>query len=182
MGQLIAMTAVKLFLIFALLESSLLTGLAALQATSPAAAASTSAVVLAIKGAVKQEVNLTMADLKAAPRTRISAKGHDGAMHDYDGVTLQSLLARAGVPSAGELKGKSMALFVVAEAGDGYRAVFSVAELDTDFAGESVLIADAADGKELGADQGPLRLVVPGDKRQGRWVRMLKSISVASAQ
>ena len=74
-----------------------------------------------------------------------------------------------------------MALFVIAEAGDGYRAVFSLAELDADFAAESVLVADTADGKELGADQGPLRLVVPGDKRQGRWVRMLRAIVVATA-
>jgi len=150
---------------------------------APAAtpAATSSGAVLVIKGAVKQEVSLTLADLKAAARVKLSAKGHDGAMHEYEGVALQTLLARAGVPAAGDLKGKNMALFAVAEAGDGYRAVFSLAELDADFAAESVLIADTADGKELGSDQGPLRLVVPGDKRQGRWVRMLKTITVAPA-
>jgi DMSO/TMAO reductase YedYZ molybdopterin-dependent catalytic subunit len=136
---------------------------------------------LVIKGAVKQELQLTVDSLKSLPRVKLSAKGHDGAMHNYEGVTLQSLLVKAGVPTGGDLKGKSMALFVVAEAADGYRAVFSLAELDDDFAAESVLVADTADGKAIGADQGPLRLVVPGDKRQGRWVRVLKSIVVASA-
>ena len=85
------------------------------------------------------------------------------------------------MPQAGGLRGKNMTLCVVAEARDGYRAVFSLAELDPDFANEAVIVADASDGKELGAEQGPLRLVVPGDKRQGRWVRMLKSIVVAKA-
>jgi DMSO/TMAO reductase YedYZ molybdopterin-dependent catalytic subunit len=153
--------------------------IAAAQSAAPAAA-SVGGAALVIRGAVKQEVSLSLPDLKSLPRTKLSAKAHDGAMHEYEGVSLQSLLAKAGVPAAGDLKGKSMALFVVAEAGDGYRAVFSLAELDTDFAAESVLVADTADGKDLGADQGPLRLVVPGDKRQGRWVRMLKSILVAS--
>jgi DMSO/TMAO reductase YedYZ molybdopterin-dependent catalytic subunit len=115
------------------------------------------------------------------PRMKVSAKAHDGTTHEYDGVTLQSLLAKAGVPQTGDLKGKNMALFVVAEAADNYRAVFSVAELDADFASESVLVADAVDGKPLRADEGPLRLVVPNDKRQGRWVRLLKTIVIAIA-
>jgi DMSO/TMAO reductase YedYZ molybdopterin-dependent catalytic subunit len=136
---------------------------------------------LVVKGAVKQELRLNLADLKAMPRTKVSAKGHDGTTHEYEGVALGSLLAKAGVPQAGDLRGKSMALCVVAEGSDGYRAAFSLAELDADFAAESVLVADTADGNVLGPDQGPLRLVVPADKRQGRWVRLLKIISVVNA-
>ena len=154
----------------------------ALRARPQAAAASTSdAGSLIVKGAVKQEVRVTIADLKSMPRTKLSAKGHDGAMHEYEGVPLKALLAKAGVPLAADLRGQNMALYVVAEATDNYRAVFSLAELDDDFAAESVIVADTTDGKELGHDQGPLRLVVPGDKRQGRWVRMLHSITVAKA-
>ena len=37
---------------------------------------------------------------------------------------------------------------------------------------------DSEDGNALDVAHGPLRLVVPGDKRQGRWVRMLKSVTV----
>jgi hypothetical protein len=74
-----------------------------------------------------------------------------------------------------------MSLCVVAEGSDGYRAAFSLAELDLDFANESALVADTADGKDLGPDQGPLRMIVPGDKRQGRWVRLLKSLSIVNA-
>jgi DMSO/TMAO reductase YedYZ molybdopterin-dependent catalytic subunit len=136
---------------------------------------------LVIKGAVKQELRLSLADLKAMPRTKVVAKGHDGGAHEYEGVALASLLAKAGVPQAGDLRGKNMTLCVIAEATDNYRALFSLAELDVDFAAESVLVADTADGKPLGTDAGPFRLVVPGDKRQGRWVRLLKAISIVNA-
>jgi DMSO/TMAO reductase YedYZ molybdopterin-dependent catalytic subunit len=148
------------------------------QTASPDAAA---APALLVKGAVKQELRLTLNDLKNMPRTKVAAKGHDGSTHEYEGVTLASLLAKAGAPQAGDLRGRSMSLCVVAEGSDGYRAAFSLAELDPDFANESVLVADTADGKDLGPDQGPLRLVVPGDKRQGRWVRLLKSLSIVNA-
>jgi DMSO/TMAO reductase YedYZ molybdopterin-dependent catalytic subunit len=130
---------------------------------------------LVVKGAVKQEIHLSLGELKAMPHVKLSAKGHDGAM------PLKTLLAKAGVPLAADLRGQSMSLYIVAEAADSYRAVFSLAELDEDFAAEVVIVADTGDGKELVPDQGPLRLVVPGDKRQGRWVRMLHSITVAKA-
>jgi DMSO/TMAO reductase YedYZ molybdopterin-dependent catalytic subunit len=133
---------------------------------------------LVVKGAVKQELRLTANDLKAMTRVKVSAKDHDGVAREYEGVALQTLLAKAGAPLGGELRGKNMTLVVVAEAGDGYHAVFSLAELDADFSNTQVLIADMEDGKPLDAKHGPLRLVVPGDKRQGRWVRMLKTISV----
>jgi DMSO/TMAO reductase YedYZ molybdopterin-dependent catalytic subunit len=155
------------------------TGIVSLAQTPAPATDATAALV--VKGAVKLELHLTLADLKAMPRMKVTAKGHDGTTHEYDGVALSSLLAKAGVPQAGDLRGKRMALCVVAEGSDAYRAVFSLAELDADFAAESVLVADTVDGKDLGADQGPLRLVVPGDKRQGRWVRLLKAISVVNA-
>jgi hypothetical protein len=137
--------------------------------------------VLVVKGALKQELHLTATDLKAMPRLKVSAKDHDGVTREYEGVALQALLAKACAPLGGELRGKNMTLVVVAEAGDGYRAVFSLAELDADFANTQVIVADTEDGKPLDAQHGPLRLVVPGDKRQGRWVRMLKIISIQKA-
>jgi hypothetical protein len=147
----------------------------------PASSATASgSFTLLVTGAVGQDLNLTLEDLKKLPRKSVSTKGHDDQVHQYDGVPIGALLAKAGVPQGSALRGKSMALTVIAEGTDGYRAVFSLAELDEDFAGESVLIVDSADGQPLGPDQGPLRLVVPGDKRQGRWVRMLKSITIVN--
>jgi DMSO/TMAO reductase YedYZ molybdopterin-dependent catalytic subunit len=42
------------------------------------------------------------------------------------------------------------------------------------------LVADSEDGKPLAQNTGPLRLVVPADKRPARWVRMVKTIRVVA--
>jgi DMSO/TMAO reductase YedYZ molybdopterin-dependent catalytic subunit len=159
---------------------SFLSASATLAQARPAATTAPASTSLVVTGAVSQDLTLSLDDLKKLPRKSVSTKGHDDQMHQYDGVPLSAVLAKAGVPQGSALRGKSMALTVVAEGSDGYRAVFSLAELDEDFAGETVLIVDSTDGQPLGADQGPLRLIVPGDKRQARWVRMLKSITVVN--
>ncbi len=96
-----------------------------LRATTQTASPDSAAIpALLVKGAVKQELRLTLNDLKSMPRTKVTARGHDGSTHEYEGVTLASLLTKAGAPQAGDLRGKSMSLCVVAEGSDGYRAVF----------------------------------------------------------
>jgi hypothetical protein len=67
---------------------------------------------------------------------------------------------------------------VLAEATDGYRVVFSLAELDSGIVESEVIVADTMDGAALGGKEGPFRLVAPDEKRPARWVRMLKSITV----
>jgi len=74
-----------------------------------------------------------------------------------------------------------MAFSDVAEASDGYRVVFSLAELDSGFQDSDVIVADTVDGGPLGPNQGPFRIVAPHDKRPARWVRMLKSLTVVKA-
>lgn len=144
--------------------------------------ASSNAISLGVKGAVQNELQIGPAEWQVMARSKITAKDHGGVTHDYEGVTLQALLLQAGVPQGDTLRGKNMTLAVVAEGTDGYRVVFSVAELDADFVGAQVLVADTVDGKPLAATEGPLRLVVPGDKVQARAVRMLKSITVVNAR
>jgi DMSO/TMAO reductase YedYZ molybdopterin-dependent catalytic subunit len=163
------------------LATLLFVSTATLAQTHPATAqAQSGPSTLLITGAVSQDLKLSIDDLKKLPRKSITTKGHDDQMHQYDGVPIGALLAKAGVPQGSALRGKTMALVVVAEGSDGYRAVFSVAELDDDFAGEVVLVVDSIDGQPLGPDQGPLRLIIPADKRQARSVRMLKSITVVN--
>ncbi|MBD0320903.1 MAG: molybdopterin-binding protein, partial [Gemmatimonadetes bacterium] len=91
---------------------------------------------------------------------------------------LSELLARAGVPAGERLRGPALATYVVVEAADGYRAVFSQAELDPALGGRRVLVADARDGRPLGGAEGPLRLVSPDDRRHSRWVRQIVRITV----
>jgi len=103
---------------------------------------------------------------------------HEKKMETYEGVLLEDVLHRAGAMQGDQLRGLALSMYVVAEAADGYRVVFSLAELDSAFSESDVLIADTMDDAPLNATIGPLRLVAPHDKRPARWVRMLKSIKV----
>jgi len=134
---------------------------------------------LRISGAVSTPLVLTIVDLKKMPRKTLSVVNpHDKKKETYEGVLLEELLHRAGVPQGEQLRGSSMANYVIAEAEDGYRVVFSLAELDSGILESEVIVADTIDGAPLSAQQGPFRLVAPHEKRPARWVRMLKSITV----
>jgi len=134
---------------------------------------------LRISGAVTTPLVLTIADLKNMPRRKLSVVNpHDKKTENYEGVLLEELLRKAGVPQGENLRGSSMATYVLAEGADGYRVVFSLAELDSGILDSDVIVADTMDGAPLGANQGPFRLVAPHEKRPARWVRMLKSITV----
>lgn len=65
----------------------------------------------------------------------------------YEGVWLHEVLKKAGVPQGGELRGKALAGYVLAEAQDGYQVVFSLGELDPAFIDNEILLADTANGK-----------------------------------
>ena len=133
---------------------------------------------LRITGAVSTPLVLSVADLKKMPRKTLAVMNpHDKKKETYEGVLLEELLHKAGVPQGEQLRGPSMATYVLAEAEDGYRVVFSLAELDSGILESEVIVADTVDGASLSAQQGPFRLVAPHEKRPARWVRMLKSIT-----
>jgi len=137
---------------------------------------------LRISGAVSALLVLTVADLEKMPRKSLSVVNpHDKKKEAYEGVLLEDLLTKAGVPQGEQLRGVSMATYVIAEAADGYRVVFSLAELDSGILESEIIVADTMDGAPLSAQQGPFRLVAPHEKRPARWVRMLKSITVVRA-
>jgi hypothetical protein len=70
---------------------------------------------------------------------------------------------------------------LVVEAADGYRASFSLGEVDPELTGRTVLLADLRNGAPLEGDLGPLRLVVPDDRRPARWVRQVTAVRVVGA-
>lgn len=138
---------------------------------------------LKIAGAVATPLTLSIADLKAMPRTTLHVTNpHEKKVEVYEGVLLEELLHRAGVPHGEQLRGPLMASYVIAEAEDGYRVAFSLAELDSGVLDSGVLVADLMDGAPIPPKLGPLRLIAPHDKRPARWVRMLKSITVVSSK
>jgi hypothetical protein len=58
--------------------------------------------------------------------------------------------------------------------------VYALAEFDEAFNGRTILLVDREDGHVLGDGMGPVRIVVPGDKRPARWARMVTSLDVLS--
>ena len=110
--------------------------------------------------------------------TTVSAHNVSGR---YSGVALTDLLALINAPLADSLRGRSLATYVLAEAADGYRVLFSIAELDSNFNDRIVIVADRKDGQPLAATEGPYRLIVPGEKRPARWARQVTRISLGRA-
>ena len=136
-------------------------------------------VTLKIGGAVSTPLALTSEDLKKLPRKTLSVVNpHNNKTEVYEGVLVEDLLKKAGVPHGEDLRGPAMATYVVFEAEDGYRVVFSIAELDSGIVDSGVIVADTMDGAALPTKQGPLRVVAPHERRPARWVRMLKTITV----
>ena len=126
-------------------------------------------------------VALSPAEFRALPHETIKVhNAHTKADESYSGVPLARLLAMVNAPIGKELRGESLALYVVATGTDGYSAVLSLAEVDPSFHGGEAIVADTRDGKPLGQN-GPFQLIVSEDKRPARWVRNLDSIALQSA-
>jgi hypothetical protein len=120
---------------------------------------------------------LTPADLKALPRAKATFTAH-GKQITYEGALLNAALKQAGVVSGDRLMGRYLNQVVVAKGSDGFTASYSLGETDPIYRANPVIIADSKDGQPLDAKEGPYRLVVDGDLRPGRSVRMLASVEV----
>jgi DMSO/TMAO reductase YedYZ molybdopterin-dependent catalytic subunit len=140
-----------------------------------------SAMRLQVTGEVAHPVTFSADEFGRLPRKTVKAKGHDGVDSQFEGVTLIEILTKAGVPTGKDLRGPAMALYVVIEASDGYRAVFALAELDSAFTDRAIILAERRDGKPLLATQGPLQVIVPGEKKHARWVRQVIRLRVGRA-
>ena len=136
---------------------------------------------LMISGEVTKPITLQAADLTALPRTETTATDRDGKEHRYTGVALVELLRKAGTTLGPDLRGENLTKVVVVKAIDGYEVVFALPEIDPEFATRTIMVADKMDNTPLPAGQGPFRIIVPGEKKQGRWVREVKAIEVRFA-
>ncbi|MGH8051824.1 MAG: molybdopterin-dependent oxidoreductase [Arenimonas sp.] len=112
------------------------------------------------------------------PRKEVSAASHEEAPQQWEGVALIDVLRKAGAPVDKLLRGSALTKIVRITAADGYQVVFSLAELDAGFANATVLLVDKQNHKTLSGETGPFRLVVPGDKRAGRWIRNVQTIEL----
>jgi DMSO/TMAO reductase YedYZ molybdopterin-dependent catalytic subunit len=140
----------------------------------------------ALRLSAQRDTTLTAADLARLPRTqvRVAASGHaaDSAHAQvlYEGVAVADLLALVGAPLGSALRGRAVASYVLVEAADGYRVVFSLEEAGARPQTPALLLADRRDGQALSPEEGPLRIIAP-DARHSRWIRQVVRISVRDA-
>ncbi len=102
----------------------------------------------------------------------------DGTTTTYEGVLLYDILLKAGWQFGRGMTGKPMASYLIASGKDGYEVVFALPEIDPQFSGAKVIIADKADGTALPAREQPFRIVAPEDKMHARSIYSLVKLEV----
>jgi len=140
--------------------------------------AQTSEKVIKVTGDIITPLTITKQDLQAYKQTTVNRKDKEGKNHIYTGVLLNDILQNAGATLGENLKGINLTKYVLAEAVDGYKALFALTELDKAFTGRSIIITTNVDGKPLPANEGPFRIIVQDEKKPARCVRQLISLKV----
>lgn len=135
-----------------------------------------------VTGKGLQTLELHASDLTRMTHTRLEVEPKPGEAAAYDGVPLISLLETIGLPTGDALRGDGLKRYVQVTGADGYQVVFSLPELDPAFRTNQILLADRKNSLPLDASEGPLRLVVPGEKRQARWVKSVVRIDVLGGE
>ena len=140
-----------------------------------------------MKGSVEHEVTLSVDDLKQLPVQRIddvrnvrdasvATEGSEITRH-YVGCLLRDVLDRAKPVEKKRMDFRQSV--VIATASDGYRAVFSWAELYLSPIGDGVLVVYERDGAPLDDNEGHIALVSLKDTRSGpRHVKWLQSVEL----
>ena len=139
---------------------------------------------LAVRGNVAKPMNLAVADLAKLPVLRVddtrvvrAGGGAGETARHFAGVLLRDLLNAAQLTEGG--RHDLRRTIIVATASDGYKAVFSWAELFNTTIGDGVLIVYERDGAPLGNEEGRIALVSLKDTRPGpRHVKWLSAIDV----
>jgi DMSO/TMAO reductase YedYZ molybdopterin-dependent catalytic subunit len=153
----------------------------------PAQAQGPGPTALAIRGNVEHVLTLSIDNLKQLPVQRIedvrvvrptgSASTVPEVTRRYTGCLLRDVLERAKPVEKNRLDLRNSV--VILTASDGYRAVFSWAELYLSPIGDGALVVYERDGAALPADEGPLAIVSLKDTRPGpRHVKWLQSIEL----
>lgn len=122
-------------------------------------------------------VTISVADLARLPRQAAVMNDH-GKQISYEGVLLHDVLAKGGLDFGKELRGKQLSTYLAALASDGYEVVYALAEFDPTVTDSGIIVADKRDGQALSANEGPLRIVVPHDKRPTRCLKSLQEIDI----
>jgi DMSO/TMAO reductase YedYZ molybdopterin-dependent catalytic subunit len=85
---------------------------------------------LSVGGNVPKPFTLSLDEFRKLPHQTIQVMNeHEKKQETYEGVPLADLLKQAGAPQGEQIRGALMTTYVIAEGSDGYRALFSLAEL-----------------------------------------------------
>jgi precorrin-4/cobalt-precorrin-4 C11-methyltransferase len=119
-------------------------------------------------------VTLSAADLAKLKHAELTA----GSNHArFTGVPLAELLATAGVTWGGKCS-PLLTSYVVVEAADGYRVIFSMSEIAPELSHRTILLADRCNGEPLRGNEAPFKIIEEDAKQYGRWVRQVTKISL----
>jgi DMSO/TMAO reductase YedYZ molybdopterin-dependent catalytic subunit len=145
-------------------------------ASSPAAAPSPpkQTVIVGPTGKTLVVTPQVLADLGRAEATMIN----HSVSHTYEGVRLTELLRLVGAPTGARIHADADRDYLVVTGGDGFRAVFSLAETDSSVQHRAVILADHMDGAPLIPHDAPYRIVVDGDQKPARSVYAITRIEV----
>src|SRR5215469_2469140 len=84
---------------------------------------------------------LSRADLEALPHVKVTASEHGSPPVSFEGVTLKSVLEKAGVTFGESMKGKRLTSCLLVEAPDRSRAASGRPELEPAFADKQSVVA-----------------------------------------
>jgi hypothetical protein len=157
-------------------------GAAAASAPIPSVASATFAPEVAVTGLVGNPHSFSMDDLKQLPAESVNVSfqaGQGTTNATFTGMRLLNVFDAAGgarLPT--DINNAKLRTTVMVTGADGYQVALGWGELDPEFGGAPIMLAYLQDGKPMGDKQGMARLVVPGDKRGGRYVSTVKSIDI----
>jgi hypothetical protein len=135
---------------------------------------------LVVQGVNGTSAALSLSDLSKLPQQTVKTTGH-GAPVTFQGVLLADVLSKVALPTGDKFHHTAASYYLLVEAQDGYRAVFAWAELDPTFMDKAIYVVTGRDGKPLADKDGPFQLVVPGEKRNARWVRQVTALRLRQA-
>jgi molybdate transport system substrate-binding protein len=148
----------------------------------PSVASATFAPAVSLTGLVGTPRSFTMDDLKQLPAETVNVSfqaGQGTTTASFTGTRLLNVFdAAGGAKLPNDTNNARLRTTVMVTGADGYQVALGWGELDPEFGAAPILLAYAQDGKPLGDKQGMARLVVPGDKRGGRYVSTVKSIDI----
>ena len=147
-----------------------------------AGAQSTDTSSILVNGEVTHILVLKATDLATMNRITYSTGEGDGPEQTFSGVSLADILDRAGAPLGKQLRKENMTKYLLVKAGDGYQVLFTLPELDSSFTDRTIFLADHLNGKTMPAGKGPFRIIVPGEKKHGRWIWDVRSLTIGTAK